>query len=251
METILINHTDRTTQAEVLAHQFNLPIKVAADNSTRFILHLTHSGLSLQHNTQPLPSPVHVDFTSGKAAYRRGQSELLAKAIGLNKRKNLQIIDATAGLGKDAFVMATLGCKVTLIERHPLIHLLLSDGIERALNHEETREPASKLSLIHADAVDWLTENPSVDVIYLDPMYPSKRKSAQVKKEMQLFQALLDNPQEDILLLQTALQKARYRVVVKRPIKGAHLAGINPDFKITGRSTRFDVYQTEFNTRVI
>jgi 16S rRNA (guanine1516-N2)-methyltransferase len=251
VETILINHTDRTTQAEVLAHQFNLPIKVAADNSTRFILHLTHSGLSLQHNTQPLPSPVHVDFTSGKAAYRRGQSELLAKAIGLNKRKNLQIIDATAGLGKDAFVMATLGCKVTLIERHPLIHLLLSDGIERALNHEGTRESASKLSLIHADAVNWLIENPSVDVIYLDPMYPSKRKSAQAKKEMQLFQALLDNPQEDIPLLQAALQKARYRVVVKRPIKGAHLAGIKPDFKITGRSTRFDVYQTEFNTRVI
>jgi 16S rRNA (guanine1516-N2)-methyltransferase len=67
---------------------------------------------------------------------------------------------------------------------------------------------------------------------------------------MQLFQALLDNPQEDIPLLQAALQKARYRVVVKRPIKGAHLAGIKPDFKITGRSTRFDVYQTQFQRPV-
>ena len=74
-------------------------------------------------------------------------------------------------------------------------------------------------------------------------MYPAKHKSALAKKEMQLFQALLIDHREDTLLLQAALQKARYRVVVKRPIKGDQLAGINPNFTISGRSTRFDVYQ--------
>jgi len=240
--TILINHTNSAVIAEKLARRLKLPIKMAADSSTQFILYLTNEGISLQHNTQPLPSPVQVDFTFGKAAYRRGQSEMLAKAIGLNKRKNLQVVDTTAGLGRDAFVLATLGCKVTLIERHPLIHLLLSNGIQRALDHKATSEPAGKLTLIHANAVDWLSENPSTDVIYLDPMYPTKRKSALAKKEMQLFHALLIDHQEDASLLQASLQKARYRVVVKRPIKGNQLRGINPHFKITGRSTRFDVY---------
>jgi len=243
LETILINHTSSGAQADKLARQYNLPIQSAADESTRFILHLTNEGLSLQQNTQPAPSPVCVDFTSGKAAYRRGQSEMLAKAIGLNKRKKLQVVDATAGLGGDAFVMATMGCDVILIERHPLIHLLLKNGIQRALESQETSEPANKFTLVHDNALDWLGKNPSVDVIYLDPMYPAKRKSALAKKEMQLFQALLIDHREDTLLLQAALQKARYRVVVKRPIKGDQLGGIRPDFTISGRSTRFDVYQ--------
>lgn len=243
LETILINHTGSSTQAEELARQYSLPLQSAANESTQFILHLTNDGIFLQQNTLPVPSPVCVDFTSGKAAYRRGQSEMLAKAIGLNKRKNLKVVDATAGLGRDAFVMATMGCDVTLIERHPLIHLLLENGIQRALENEGTTEPASKLTLFHADALAWLGEAPSVDVIYLDPMYPAKHKSALAKKEMQLFQALLIDHREDTLLLQAALQKARYRVVVKRPIKGDQLAGINPNFTISGRSTRFDVYQ--------
>ncbi len=247
METVLINHTNSTTQAEALAHRLDIPIKTAVDSTTCFILHLTNEGLSLQYNTHPAPSPVHVNFTSGKAAYRRGQPELLNKAVGLNKRKNIQIVDMTAGLGRDAFVLATLGCKVTLIERNPLIHVLLGDGIRRALANKETFEPASKLTLIHADAIEWLNENPSADVIYLDPMYPTKHKSALGKKEMQLFQALLNDDQEDTLLLQAALQKARYRVVVKRPIKGQQMAGIRPDFSIRGRSTRFDVYPIRHN----
>ena len=185
---------------------------------------------------------MRVDFTSAKAAYRRGQSELLAKAIGLNKRKNPQVIDATAGLGRDAFVLATLGCKVSLIEHHPLIHLLLADGIQRASINSKTAEPAGRMTVIHANAIDWMAQNPPADVIYLDPMYPPRLKSAKVKKEMQLLQALLDDKPVDQHLLEAALQKARYRVVVKRPLKGNQLEGINPDFAICGRSTRFDIY---------
>jgi 16S rRNA (guanine1516-N2)-methyltransferase len=189
-----------------------------------------------------MPSPVRVDFNSGKAAYRRGQTELLAKAIGVYKYKKPLVIDATAGLGQDAFVLATLGCKITLIERHPLIHLILADGIQRALNSPETAEPASRLTLIHADASTWLSQISSAGVIYIDPMFPPRRKSAMVKKEMQLLQALLEgNPAEEPLL-PSALQKACYRTVVKRSLKGRPLEGVTPDFAVSGRSTRFDVY---------
>jgi 16S rRNA (guanine1516-N2)-methyltransferase len=242
--TILINHTNSTTQAKALAQQLNLPIKLSADKSARFILHLTNKGISLQLNAQSPSSPVRVEFASGKAAYRRGQPELLTKAVGLNKRKSLQVVDATAGLGRDAFVLATQGCHVTLIERHPLIHLLLSDGIKRAHENEKASEPVKKMTLIHANALSWLAQNAPSDVVYLDPMYPASHKSALVKKEMQLFHALLDvHKAEGTHLLESALQVASYRVVVKRPIKGEQLKGITPDFTVNGRSTRFDIYQ--------
>jgi 16S rRNA (guanine1516-N2)-methyltransferase len=242
--TILINHTNSTTQAKALAQQLNLPIKLSANKSTQFILHLTDKGISLQLNAQSPSSPVRVEFASGKAAYRRGQPELLTKAVGLNKRKSLQIVDATAGLGRDAFVLATQGCHVTLIERHPLIHLLLSDGIKRAHENGKVSKPASNMTLVHANALNWLAQNTPSDVIYLDPMYPASRKSALVKKEMQLFHALLDDDKAgEARLLESALQAALYRVVVKRPIKGNQLKGIAPDFTVNGRSTRFDIYQ--------
>ena len=189
---------------------------------------------------------VWVDFTSGTAQHRRlhGGGELLAKAVGRSKQPT--VWDATGGLGRDSFVLAGLGLNVHIFERHPAVYCLLADGLARALLHPDTAETASRLTLHHADAAEYMprlaAEIGRPQVVYLDPMYPERRKSAAVKKEMAFFHELVGTAQNDAALLDAALATATARVVVKRPRLGDFLCGRKPDYQYTGKSTRFDVY---------
>ncbi|WP_153715816.1 class I SAM-dependent methyltransferase [Eikenella corrodens] len=189
---------------------------------------------------------VWVDFTAGAAQHRRlhGGSELLAKAVGRSKQPT--VWDATGGLGRDSFVLAGLGLNVHIFERHPAVYCLLADGLARALLHPDTAETASRLTLHHADAAEYMprlaAEIGHPQVVYLDPMYPERRKSAAVKKEMAFFHELVGTAQNDAALLDAALATATARVVVKRPRLGDFLCGRKPDYQYTGKSTRFDVY---------
>ena len=179
---------------------------------------------------------VWVDFTAG--------GELLAKAVGRSKQPT--VWDATGGLGRDSFVLAGLGLNVHIFERHPAVYCLLADGLARALLHPDTAETASHLTLHHADAAEYMprlaAEIGRPQVVYLDPMYPERRKSAAVKKEMAFFHELVGTAQNDTALLDAALATATARVVVKRPRLGDFLCGRKPDYQYTGKSTRFDVY---------
>ena len=180
---------------------------------------------------------VWVDFT-------HGGGELLAKAVGRSKQPT--VWDATGGLGRDSFVLAGLGLNVHIFERHPAVYCLLADGLARALLHPDTAETASHLTLHHADAAEYMprlaAEIGRPQVVYLDPMYPERRKSAAVKKEMAFFHELVGTAQNDTALLDAALATATARVVVKRPRLGDFLCGRKPDYQYTGKSTRFDVY---------
>ena len=187
-----------------------------------------------------------VDFTAGTAQHRRlhGGGELLAKAVGRSKQP--AVWDATGGLGRDSFVLAGLGLNVHIFERHPAVYCLLADGLARALLHPDTAETASRLTLHHADAAEYMphlaAEIGRPQVVYLDPMYPERRKSAAVKKEMAFFHELVGTAQNDAALLDAALAAATARVVVKRPRLGDFLCGRQPDYQYMGKSTRFDVY---------
>ena len=189
---------------------------------------------------------VWVDFTAGAAQHRRlhGGGELLAKAVGRSKQPT--VWDATGGLGRDSFVLAGLGLNVHIFERHPAVYCLLADGLARALLHSDTAETASRLTLHHADAAEYMphlaAETSRPQVVYLDPMYPERRKSAAVKKEMAFFHELVGTAQNDAALLDAALATATARVVVKRPRLCDFLCGRQPDYQYTGKSTRFDVY---------
>lgn len=156
-----------------------------------------------------------IDFLDKSLLYRKQNAtcnnEALAKAVGLKANKSLNIIDATAGLGKDAFILASLGANVILIERSPVVAALLQDALERA------QEQVS-MKLVKNDAIKFLTtlkDNPT-DVIYLDPMYPQRSKSSAVKKDIKMLQMLLGSDQDEGDLLTTALACAK-RVVLKRP----------------------------------
>jgi len=195
---------------------------------------------------------VFIDFLGGKKNHRRqfggGKGQPLAKAIGLKAGEIPSILDATAGMGGDAFVFATLGCQVTMIERSPVIAALLQDALNRGLQTDKTEilESIQNLSLINVDSTELLsTEQPVVDVIYMDPMYPEKKKKAAPKKEMVALQNLVGPDLDSEKLLEVALQVAKKRVVVKRPAKAPIIELANkrePTMCIKSPNTRYDVY---------
>lgn len=204
----------------------------------------TENGLCLQLEGI---GTITVDFCAGTADYRRkhggGKGQAIAKAIGLQSLKNPYILDATAGLGRDGFVLASLGAKVQMLERSTLIYELLKDGLARAEAHDEVREIASRISLYNADAAKWMAaSNEIFDVVYLDPMFPKRDKTSLVKKEMRALQEILGDDEDADSLLAPALARAKYRVVVKRPSAAPYLAGREPSFKLEGKANRFDVY---------
>ncbi|KLV01364.1 class I SAM-dependent methyltransferase [Photobacterium aphoticum] len=223
------------------------------DPDSLFALVLTDERLELHKRDEPKLGAVYVDLVSGAAAHRRkfggGRGQAIAKAVGLKGGVSPTVVDGTAGLGRDAFVLASLGCKVQMVERHPVVAALLDDGLTRAKADPEIGSWISeRMSLLHAsshDALDQLAADPDFvapDVVYLDPMYPHKKKSALVKKEMRVFQTLVGADHDADALLAPALQLATKRVVVKRPDYAECLADKTPSTVIETKKNRFDVY---------
>lgn len=213
------------------------------------LLFFDEQGLGLQVTGISAPGPVRAEFITGKMGYRRehggGAGQLVAKAVGLQKtRATLNVVDATAGLGQDAFVLASLGCRVTMFERNPIIHALLADGLARAALSADCAAIVERMQLQGGSSINGLAQAPTeaADVIYLDPMFPHREKSALVKKEMQVFRTIVGDDEDSGDLLAAALAHARYRVVVKRARKAPAIVGPEPTTRIEGKSSRYDVY---------
>jgi 16S rRNA (guanine1516-N2)-methyltransferase len=174
------------------------------------------------------------------------KTELIAKAVAVKKYKN--ILDATAGLGKDAFILASFGCKLRAIEQNKIVANLLADNLTKYRNstNKHHSEIAHRITLYNCNAIDFLNQLESTnlpDVIYLDPMFPPNNKSALVKKDMQLLAKLLANDvNDDATLLELSLTKAKHRVVVKRHKLSPTLSTHIPQYKIFGTTNRFDIY---------
>ncbi|PCI21428.1 MAG: SAM-dependent methyltransferase [Piscirickettsiaceae bacterium] len=189
-----------------------------------------------------------IDFVLGKSQHRRlyggGKNQPLAKACGLNKHPEWNILDATAGLGRDAFVLASLGSNITLCEQNAVLYSLLVDALSRASNDIEATDIIDRMTCVHHNTIDYLNlsiKSPA-DVIYLDPMYPDRKKSAKIKKDMQILQHLVGHSGEEGALLDIALQTASHRVVVKRPKSAEPLSSIKPSYIVSSPNTRYDVY---------
>ena len=240
------------TVAQQTAVKWAIEYKENTKSGLALVQQLTH--LELRQLDEPKVGAVLVDFASDALTFRRlhggGKKEAIAKAIGLKGQHSLQVLDATAGLGRDAFVLASLGCKVDMIERSPIVAALLQDGLTRAATDTELAAwLPEKMHLFHGIAkdllADWQHQTP--DVVYLDPMFPHRKKSAAVKKEMRLFQQLLGPDEDADLLLEPALALAKKRVVVKRPSGAPFLAGKKPQIEMLGKANRFDVYLIQNN----
>ncbi|WP_333607476.1 class I SAM-dependent methyltransferase [Arsukibacterium sp.] len=229
--------------AQELCHVFALERALKADG---WHLLLQDGSLGLLNKQLAKQSAIVVDFASGAASYRRahggGVTEAIAKAVGLNKKRALTVLDATAGLGRDALVLASLGASLTLVERNPAVAALLFDGLRRAQQHAELSELLARMRLRHTSALEALADSPPVDVVFLDPMFPPRDKSALVKKEMRAFHDVVGRDDDADALLAPALKLAQKRVVVKRPGYADFLAGAKPTMSVSGKNNRFDVY---------
>lgn len=200
------------------------------------------------HHRDDAGARLGVDFNAGKLTYRLRHSNSikqdLTRALGVKPGIRPRILDLTAGLGKDAFVLASQGCQVVAVERHPLIYLLLADGVRRAVNDLRTQVTAALLDLRHADGRSVMAQIQSqdFDVIYLDPMYPHRDKTALVKQDMRLLRDVAGDDLDAEQLFQAALSTAGKRITVKRPLHAPRLGLQPPDLQYKGTSTRFDVY---------
>ena len=218
------------------------------DENAPLALVLTSAHLELRKRDEPKLGGIFVDFVSGAMAHRRkfggGRGEAVAKAVGIKGGYLPDVVDATAGLGRDAFVLAALGCRVRMLERHPVVAALLEDGLQRGYADSEIggwlRE---RLMLLHVASQQALSDiTPAPDVVYLDPMYPHRQKSAMVKKEMRVFQSLVGADEDADALLEPARRLAKKRIVVKRPDYAPPLAGVVTQSAVVTKSHRFDIY---------
>lgn len=251
------------SMATDLAQQLNvilLPgINPADITDYATVIWVKEGAVLLQQTGRKAPGPVSAEFASGAADHRRkfggGKGQMIAKAVGVKAGVYPQVLDATAGLGQDAFVLASLGCRVQLLERNPVVASVLLNGLHRA------REAAQGLTEQESDAalldvlqrmhgqygsllqpLDGFQLQPQYDVVYLDPMFPARQKSASVKKAMSVFHSLVGSDPDADALLPIALQVARYRVAVKRPRKAPFLNDQSPSYQLLGKSSRYDIY---------
>jgi 16S rRNA (guanine1516-N2)-methyltransferase len=245
--------TELEVQATSLAKRYNIPLNSSQNKEIGLQLQLTSQHLQLVNLDNHSYGPLYIDFIAGKTDHRRlyggGKSQLLAKSVGLNKGFKGHILDATAGLAGDGFVLASLGCQITLLERSPILSAMIDNALQDAQKVEGIRDIIKSIKLIHTDSLHYLCmennkdliEN-KPDIIYLDPMFPDKKGSALVKKEMQYLQLLIGKDLDSSQLLCCAIKQAKYRVVVKRPAKAPYLDGQQPQLELSSKKQRFDIY---------
>ncbi|MBF0136323.1 MAG: class I SAM-dependent methyltransferase [Magnetococcales bacterium] len=241
--------------AKPLAIALHLPLVAPKSMDVAFLLTRTPDRWELRETGPKADGPVYVFFDPEalKDRHRPGQGRKrdLAVAMGMRRCKTvLNILDATAGLGRDAFALALLGCKVTMMERSPIIAALLEDGLERARQHP-LLAPIVQENLFYSqgDSLHWLNSGlddaARPDVIYLDPMHPPRTKSALVRKGMRRLRAIVGEDADAQDLFLAARRCARQRVVVKRPRRAEPLAQQRPSYEIVGRTVRYEVYLTD------
>lgn len=246
-------------KAEQLAQTLNLSLAKSAGynfsentSNTPTLLQVTEDRIELISVQDKTAHAIFAEFLAGSLGYRwlkgGGRNQAIARAVGLKAGvQQITVLDATAGLGRDAFILASLGCTVQLVERSPIIATLLIDGLSRASQDPKGARVTQSMTVVSDDAKKILaaiTPEDSPDVVYLDPMFPHCAKSALTKIEMRLIRNIVGDDKDADMLLPLALKKARKRVVVKRQRHAPILEGCAPSFVVKGKSNRYDIYLT-------
>lgn len=252
--TVLCIDGDSLHRAQGLSDRLDAPLAVceAGYSEAAFIpepgllyLKVSRDGLSLMRDGMEL----RPDFAEMLPRIKQGalQREMLVKAARVKGVEAPRAVDATAGLGEDSLLLAAAGFTVTLCEADPVIAALLEDALARASAHEVLGPIVERMHLVAGDSritLEWAGASTGAqpDVVYLDPMFPGRTKSAAVKKKFQLIHGLErpTEPLDEESLLQAALAAHPRKVVIKRPVKGPHLAGVKPSHTIAGKAVRYD-----------
>ncbi|MBT4762228.1 MAG: class I SAM-dependent methyltransferase [Bdellovibrionaceae bacterium] len=191
-----------------------------------------------------------VDFLDEKSIWKQGsliqKNQIFTKAVGL-KKGCLSVLDTTAGWGQDSMMLKTLGFNVTAVEENPLVYLLLRDGLRRF--DEATPELKSPINLIHANSIafiEGLSSESTFDVVYVDPMFPGKKKKALSGKPMQILKELVPTHEEKLgEILNAAFNITKKRLVLKRPLRDKIVESVwhkKADISFLGKAIRYDVF---------
>jgi 16S rRNA (guanine1516-N2)-methyltransferase len=224
---------DLRDKAKLIAERLNFSLEKDANPC----LFVTQEKLALKN---PHFSLLFADFSSSSWLKRKSEGKKQGLVRACKPSSSIKIIDATAGWGRDAAVLASFGAEVLLLERHPLMAILLNDALER---RNESDKQTMRLDLIESDSYSYLldlSKENYPDVIYIDPMHPERSKSALVKKDMQILQQMVGEDRDVLELIKIALQRVKQRVVVKWPQKMKPLLPCN--LSIEGKTVRFDIY---------
>ncbi len=244
---IVVEDGEFKTRAEELSNRLGLDRDYNSHDAS-IVLFVSTQGLSIAASNDT-DSRVYINFSTGKSAHRRkfggGVHQTIARAVGLNKNKNLKIIDATGGLARDAFVLASLGAELNILEQSPILCVLIEDALNAGARDPDIAAIIQRMNIQNCNSVDALCGVrlwKYADVVYMDPMYPNRQKNAAVKKDMQLLHLLIgpDSRAED--LLGSAMSAARKRVVVKRPTKAPPLSTHRLAGNVASKNTRYDIY---------
>lgn len=188
------------------------------------------------------------DFTGGALGHRPrtgGRRQALPRAAGFDHGRTPSVVDATAGLGRDAFLLASLGAEVTLVERSSEIYSLLKDGLLQAANIGGKATEVTARMTLHLGDAKTLLPKLAPEVVLVDPMHPPRTKSALVKKEMRLLREIVGSDEDALDLMHVALGAATKRVVLKWPLRAPAMVGlVQPSHQILGKTTRYDVFMT-------
>ena len=237
--------------ARRLARELTLPLAPADDKRIVALLVLMSHRIELRWHGPNRFNPTRVDLTQIDTVSGHGRSlrQPLARAAGLKKGDpwRPEILDATAGFGEDAWLLASLGCTVMAVERSPVIALLLADGLRQAAQqHPKT---AKKMTLCHADSIKLLekiarpgSQLTKPDVICLDPMFPTRKGGGASPKHIQILRHIAGIDPDSQVLWEAAVQAARRRVVVKRPLHAPPLVEHRTAAVHKAKGHRFDVY---------
>ena len=228
-------------KAEQLAGQLGAPLlaEAPAGGSYPLCLRYTAEGLTLEGGGLALRG----DF---RPLLRRAAPSLLGQELPVRaaRIKGLAaptLIDATAGLGEDSFLLAAAGFRVTMFERNPVTAALLSDALERGAADAELAPILARMRLRAEDSRPVLAAGTeTADVIFLDPMFPPRQKSSLVGKKLQLLQRLEPPCEAEEELLRAALAAAPRKIVIKRPRKGPFLGEVKPSYSLSGKTVRYD-----------
>ena len=211
----------------------------------RYGLEMLPTGLALVDHYRQKP-PLSVDYGSPSLRLRQkkisAKGELLVRAV--KEKPGARVLDMTAGLGTDAFILASYGHDVTMLERSKTVYLLVKDALKRARQDAELKPVVARLTLHHWDSTRPFLPAIGFDAALVDPMFDEKKKSALPPGNMQMLQAFLGRGAELQPFLTAAQELSIRRTIVKRPRLDRAPAknAVRPVYQLTGRSSRLDVF---------
>ncbi len=233
------------TEARLLADKLNVPLILSdpfQEEREDLILRFHKDGLSLCGEGLEMQG----DLTHMIPRLKKNnlQREFLVKASRMKHPEEHPVaVDATAGMGEDSLLLAAAGYQVVLYELNPVIAAMLKDSLRRASSVPELKEAVSRMHVREGDSIEGLSglDTPP-DLVLLDPMFPERKKSGLIKKKFQLLQKLERPCSDEEKLFDAAWNAGPRRLVIKRPLKGPYLAGVKPDYSISGKAIRYDCF---------